>query len=324
MKLRKTLPKKKTQALKPAEIPKPFIEHAYELRRRLVYIVGSILLFSTLAYFVQQSIVNFLLSPSNGQQFIYTSPIGGINFLFSVCIYTGVVASIPIIVYQLLGFFKPLIKDQTLSSMVHYGYFSGVLAVAGFCFGYYLGLPAALHFLGKQFTNNQVHPLFTVQEYMSFLTIYLLGSALLFQLPIILLFINRIKPLSPRRLLSFERYVIVGSFIVAMIMAPTPNILNQLIIVVPILLMYNLSILLVRMINSRHMLPDKADNIPDSGAKHEEDRLPIPTVPKVAVPLGLTTMNPPRNSPQPLASPGFMIMDIRPPVYRPGGHASYP
>jgi len=217
----------------------------YELRRRLVYITASVLIFSVLAYFVQQQIVAFLLKPSHGQQFIYTSPGGGINFLFSVCMYVGIAASIPVIVYHVLSFFTPLIRVRTRRLLVRYSLISGVLAVTGFCFGYFLGLPAALHFLSNQFTTHQISALFTLQEYMNFLMIYLLGSALLFQLPIILLFTNRIKPLSPRKLLGAERYVIVAAFIIAMIMTPTTDIFNQSLIAVPIILMYNFSVLLV-------------------------------------------------------------------------------
>ncbi|HVX56162.1 MAG TPA: twin-arginine translocase subunit TatC [Candidatus Saccharimonadales bacterium] len=238
--------KRRSQRPEPvSDVTLPFIEHLYELRRRLVYVTASVLFFSVAAYFVQQQIVGFLLRPSHGQQFIYTSPGGGINFLFSVCMYVGIAASIPVIVYHVLGFLTPLVRAHTQRLLLRYSLISGALAVTGFCFGYFLGLPAALHFLSNQFTSHQIRALFTLQEYMNFLMIYLLGSALLFQLPIILLFIDRIKPLKPRRLLGAERYVIVAAFIIAMIMTPTTDIFNQSLIAVPIILIYNVSVLLI-------------------------------------------------------------------------------
>jgi sec-independent protein translocase protein TatC len=276
-------PKRRLQPLNPAEVSVPFVEHLYELRRRLIYIVASILFFSTVAYFVQQQIVNFLLRPSRGQQFIYTSPGGGINFLFTVCTYAGIAASTPVIIYQVLGFFAPLIRNQTRRSLIRYSYFSGGLGIIGFCFGYYVGLPAALHFLGNQFTTRQVHPLFTIQEYMSFLTIYLLGSVLLFQLPIILLFINRIKPLPPRKLLKAERYVIVAAFIIAMIMAPTPNVLDQLIIAGPVIVMFNVSVGLIWAINRR---PTHIAQLLEQDQQLQASRLRQPTVQLVASSMG--------------------------------------
>lgn len=249
--IRRKTQRKKAETSRLAEVTQPFIEHLYELRKRLIYIVGSIMLFSSLAYLVQQHIVSFLLNPSHHQQFIYTSPGGGINFLFTVCIYVGVAASMPIIVYQILAFLRPLIEDHVRRSVIYSSFYSALLAVVGFGFGYYIGLPAALHFLSHQFVTGQIHPLFTLQEYMSFLTIYLLGSMLLFQLPIVLIFINRIRPLRPRKLFKAERYVIVAAFIISMLMAPTANIFDQLIIAGPIIFMYNFTILLLWMINKR-------------------------------------------------------------------------
>lgn len=268
-----------------ADTSLPFIEHLYELRRRLIYIVASVLVFSTLAYFVQQQIVNFLLRPSKGQQFIYTSPAGGINFLFSVCLYVGVAASIPVIIYQVLGFFAPLTHAQTRRLIIRYSCFSAALAVLGFCLGYFVGLPGALHFLSNQFTTNQVHPLFTIQEYMNFLLIYLLGAALLFQLPIILLFTNRIRPLPPRKLLGAERYVIVAAFIIAMIMAPTPDIINQLIIVLPILFMYNLSIVLIWRVSRQSASPEYIAKLLEQDRQVQADRLQQSGLPLEADPL---------------------------------------
>jgi sec-independent protein translocase protein TatC len=237
-----------------------FLEHLHELRKRLIYVVASIVIFSTLAYFVQQKIVNFLLRPSHGQQFIYTSPGGGINFLFTICTYVGIALSIPVIIFQILGFFEPLIKGKTRKSIIKFSVFSVILAAIGFFFGYYVGLPSALHFLGSQFTTAQIHALFTLQEYLSFLTIYLVGSMLLFQLPIILLFINQIKPLPPKKLMGAERYVIVAAFIISMLMAPTPNVLDQLIIAGPIIIMFNLSVFIIWVINKKHS-PSTNSNI---------------------------------------------------------------
>ena len=80
---------------------------------------------------------------------------------------------------------------------------------------------------------------------MSFVTIYLIGSALIFQLPLIVVFINRIKPLRPSQLFGFERYVIAGAFIISMLMAPTINLVDQLILAGPIIIIYQLAIVLV-------------------------------------------------------------------------------
>ena len=246
--IRRTLPKKPDRA--------PFIEHLRELRTRLLYIVVTIMLAGTAAYFVQERIVNWLLAPSNNQQFIYTSPLGGIGFLFQVCTYVGIAISIPVVFYQLLLFLAPLMSDTTRRMLTGYALVSAVLAIIGVACGYYLGLPAALHYLSHQFLSNQIHPLFTIQEYMSFVTLYLLGSALLLQLPLVLVIVNRIHRLPPKGLLKGERYVIVAAFVISMVMVPTVNVINQLIIAIPIIAMYQIGIGLIWLEQRRHRRPE--------------------------------------------------------------------
>jgi sec-independent protein translocase protein TatC len=230
----------------------PLIEHLKELRRRLFIIALAIAIGSAAAYAFETQLINALLRPSHGQHFIYTSPMGGINFVFSVCIYVGIAISLPVIVYHFLQFLRPLMRYSTSRFIFIGSTISGLVAVMGIAFGYFIGLPAALHFLLHQFVTSQIQPLITIQAYLSFVTAYLLGSALMFQLPLFLIFINRIKPLQPKRLLHFERHIIVVAFIVGFIMNPTPNLIDQLLVVVPIILMYQLGILLIWFINRSH------------------------------------------------------------------------
>ncbi|SRR6266568_902635 len=226
----------------PSDRALPFIEHVYELRRRLSYIAISVAIFGAAAYGVERHVVSILLRPAHGQQFIYTSPGGGIDFLFRVCLYIGLTASIPIIIYQLLRYIEPLIKKESVHFIAWGSMASGILAIAGILYGYFWGLPAALHFLLHQFVTKQVQPLVTIQSYMSFVMVYMVGSALLFQVPLILLFINRIKPLKPQRLLHYERHVIAGALLIAAVMNPTPNIFALLLLAGPIILMYQAGI----------------------------------------------------------------------------------
>jgi sec-independent protein translocase protein TatC len=235
-----------------ADIRLPFIEHIRELRRRLFYIALSVLGVAFAAYAVQQRIVHILLAPAKGQHFIYTSPGGGIDFLFRVCIYTGIVVSIPLIIYQLLQYISPLFKDESTTRTIAIGsMISGVFAVLGVVFGYYVGMPAVLHFLFHQFTSQQIQPLITIQSYISFVTLYMLGSSLLLQVPLVLVFINRIKPLKPSGLIHQERWVILGAFVVSAIMNPTPNIISQLMVAGPIIIMYQVGIAIIWLRN-RH------------------------------------------------------------------------
>ncbi len=296
--------KTRTWQPKPVDNRRPFIEHLHELRKRAIYVATSVLVFGTLAYFVQQSIVGFLLKPARGQRFIYTSPGGGISFLFEVCTDVGLVLSLPVIVYQLLRFLEPLLDTQTHRLILRSAMVSALLGALGVAFGYQLGLPLALHFLGHQFTTTQIVPLFTISEYMSFVTIYLAGSALLFQLPLILVIINRIKPLSPRRLFKAERWVIAAAFIIAMLMAPTVNIIDQLVIAGPIILAYQVGIVLIWWTNRRSHRPKHVETLLAQDRVKQQQR-------QQRACTAVRTSNAAQVPPRPTCQPQYAVRPVR-------------
>lgn len=232
-----------------------FLEHLKELRGRLFWVVGFGLLASAAAYPFQQQILGALLAPLGNQHLYYLSPAGGFSFILKVCTYVGVAAAIPVAFYHLYKYLEPLMSGAK-KSLARYVGLSLVLAVAGVGFAYLVSLPAALHFLST-IGQGQVEAMLTADAYLSFVMSYLLGAALLFQLPLILLIINTIKPLTPRRLMGAQRYVVVAAFIIAAVISPTPDIINQAILAVPIVAMYQLGVVLV-WLQSRKQLQSTA------------------------------------------------------------------
>lgn len=271
----------------------PFLEHVHELRRRLFYIAISVTIFSCAAYGVEHTIVDLLLRPAEHQKFIYTSPGGGLDFLFRLCLYVGIACSIPVIVYQILRYLEPLLHFNTRRAVAWGSIASGILAAIGMVFGYFIGLPAALHFLLNQFVTAQIQPLLTIQSYMSFVTVYMLGSALLLQVPLILLIINRIKPLKPKKLLSFsvQRWVIVISIVGGALMNPNPNPVALFLVSSPMIVSYQAGVFMIWMINRKHHRPAKVKNLLQSDSQLRAERMqtaraskPLQAVPIAASP----------------------------------------
>jgi sec-independent protein translocase protein TatC len=242
----------RSQAHRPPQAEKvAFIAHVHELRKRLFYIAAAVGVFAGIAYSMENQLTAWLLGPAAGQQFIYTTPGGGFDFLFKLCLYGGVAASIPIIVYHIFRYINPLLKNESRRFMLGCTLWSSFLALAGIAFGYFVGLPAAMRFLLQNFSSDQISALITIQSYMSFVLVYLLGSALLFQLPLILILINRVKPLKPSMLMRQQRWVVLGAFIIGAIISPTPDIRNQALLSGPIILMYEMSIVIIWTLNRR-------------------------------------------------------------------------
>lgn len=250
---RRQQPKNQTKNSVKISDPKviTFSEHIQELRQRLFFIVAFLVLFTGIGFMLREQLTEILLRPAAEQQFIYTSPIGAFDFIFRISLYFGLAVTVPVLIYNLFQYLAPLLPKRSGSFVIKATIFSYVLAIAGVAFGYFLSLPAALSFLLNQFTTDQIEALLSIQEYMSFVMIYLVGFALLFQIPLVMLFLSKITPLQPKKLLSYQRFVIVGAFILAAILTPTVDVINMLIMAIPIIIMYQIGVILVLIYNRR-------------------------------------------------------------------------
>lgn len=222
---------------------KPFIDHVFELRQRFFWCFLFFLLASALGYTFHQTLLTWLLYPLK-QTLYYTSPGGGLNLVIQVCLLFGFFLSLPVFIYHIYRFIEPVFSHHTSHIITRLLISSIVLTILGICFAYFIALPAALFFLSG-FSTDQVKSLITTNEYFSFATHYLVGFVLLFHLPLILLGINYVSPLRTRQLLQKARLVIVISFIVAAIMTPTPDLFNQAIIALPVILLYYFSVCII-------------------------------------------------------------------------------
>lgn len=251
----------------------PFIVHIRELRKRLFYVAIAVGGGAALAYAVQAQLTTWLLQPAGNQQFIYTTPGGGFDFQFKLCVYAGLALGIPVIVYQLGRYLQPLIRQESTRFIRSLMLSSCLLAFVGISFGYFVGLPAAMHFLLQSFSSERISALITIQSYMSFVVAYLLGSALLFQLPLIMILINRLKPLQPRKLFFHQQWFLLGAFVAGAMVSPTPDIRNQLVLTGPIILTYELSIVLIWFIQKRQRRPRKVIQLLQQDEVAQSERL---------------------------------------------------
>lgn len=200
-----------------------------------------------IGYFFHQDILDVLIQPLD-QPIFYTSPSGGFEFVLQISLFFGFLLSLPVFVHQTIRFIEPALPKKFPHSVGVVLLSSIFLMSLGVCFAYFVSLPAALYFLNK-FATDQIQSLISTREYFTFLTRYLVGFGLIFQLPLIMIAVNAVHQMDIRTLLAKEKYIILASFIFAAILTPTPDVFNQLVMAVPIILLYQISILLVWWIN---------------------------------------------------------------------------
>ncbi len=220
-------------------------EHFREFSYRFYWWALSFVLGSYLGYFKYDTLLTWLIAPLKRPLF-YTSPIGGFEAVFGVSLLFGFLFSLPVLTYHLIKFIEPVNDKIKSKKIIGYAMISVILAAMGIAVSDYLVFPATLNFLSK-FGSNQLESLISTRDYFAFVTKYLLGFAILFQLPLVIYLINLFTPVSPKSLLKQFKYVFAASFLIAAILTPTPDFINQSIMATPIILLYLISILILYM-----------------------------------------------------------------------------
>ncbi len=300
-KRRVTKRSKDTTSADTAAVP-TLMDHLKELQGRLFSTVLVFLLTSSAAYPFFGVVTEFLMAPlKQGQELVYLTPGGAFSFILKVCIYIGLVGTLPVIIFHAYRFFMPAVRQVMLRTVLGYTLASFALAVTGLLFAYYVSLPAALQFL-TGFDLNHINPMLTIDSYFSFIMTYMLAGALLFQLPLIMLIINSAKPLTPSKLMKAQGKIILGSFIVAAVISPTPDAVNQTILASPMVVMYQLGIIMIAIKNRKRKRPVEARVV----VSQQHSAAVLAPLPRPVAPV-LTTA---RLAPRPIRKTPSKVMDI--------------
>jgi sec-independent protein translocase protein TatC len=176
---------------------------------------------------------------------IFTKPTEMIVTVFKVALYAGLGLAMPIIIYELIGFIMPALLPHEKRYIYILLPAISFFFIAGVTFSYLLMLPLAAQFLFT-FGSEIAQPLPAIADYINFATTILFVAGLTFQTPIIIYFLARIKVVNVPKLKTFRRYAIVLAFIIAALVTPTPDPINQTIVALPIIILYELGIIFAR------------------------------------------------------------------------------
>lgn len=258
-----------------------FAEHIHELRRRLTWPALILVIGATAGFIFHNAIIMFLQAPLH-QTLYYTTPAGGFNFIMKVCFILGITLAVPALIYNIISFIEPAVDKKITKRLITLvTALSLTLGLAGAAFAYYAALPMSLKFFGNVNVAG-IKPLISADDYLNF-TLTCIGTfILLFQIPLLVLFINHIKPMSPRKLLKYEKYVIVGSLAIALILPFSYDPLTQFLIALPMIALYNLSIVFVWMANRERRKFRKQRLAAEMYAKQPKPQPILPPAPVVA------------------------------------------
>lgn len=229
------------------------VEHLHELRRRLFTVSIVLIVGMIVGYIFRNTFIEWGSRPLNLPLY-YNNPAGGLQFVLQVCFGVGIACALPFVIYNLIRFVEPAFGGKSLGRFKAFGLMiiSSILGLAGILFAYYIILPMSFRFFGD-FNVGGIKPLISTGEYFSFTAACLIIFALIFQIPLLLLFFNSMKRFPPGKLRQYWRHTYVGSFVVALVLPFTYDPVTQFVVAIPIIVLYEISAFLLWLINRGKM-----------------------------------------------------------------------
>jgi sec-independent protein translocase protein TatC len=171
-----------------------------------------------------------------------TSVAGQFTTFFSVILIGGFIIAFPYVFWQFWKFVKPALTKKELQKTRGVIFWVSLLFFTGVLFGYFVITPYAINFFAKFQLDKNIENRWTIGSYFDIMTPLILGSGLTFQLPLAMFFLAKIGIVSATILRKVRKYAIVIIFIVAAFITPGPDVISQVIVAVPLLLLYEISI----------------------------------------------------------------------------------
>lgn len=226
------------------------VEHLSELRHRVFIGLGSLIPGFVVAFVFHERIIEWLKAPlPDDKELITLGVTEPFTTAVKVAALTAIAVALPILLWQIWSFLAPAVEENIQRVLVGFVAFGTALFVAGVAFSYYIVMPKALTFL-----TNFGEDLFEVQirasYYFSFVTMMMLATGLAFQMPIFLLALARLGVLSSAKLRRNRRFALVGLLAFA-ILLPTVDPVSLALEVVPLFVLFELSIWLIAMMERR-------------------------------------------------------------------------
>ena len=234
-------------------------DHLEELRKRLIFAFIAIAVFTVVAYFFSEDLFRLLMAPLLGVMpaesgLIFTSLTETFFTYLKISLLAGFFAASPVVIYQIWRFSAPGLYANEKRYVFPFVFFASIFFVGGAMFGYFIVFPFGFKFF-MGFATDFITPMPTVKEYFSFSVRLLFAFGVVFELPVVTAFLASIGLVNAKTLAAKRKFAVLGSFVVAAVLTP-PDVVSQLMMAGPIIILYELSIIVARICGRK-----KAENV---------------------------------------------------------------
>ncbi|WP_022853540.1 twin-arginine translocase subunit TatC [Thermodesulfatator atlanticus] len=231
----------------------PLTEHLAELRDRIIKSLLAVVVCAAICYWQIDRVLYFLLAPllpilhEENAKVIFTAYQEAFFSYIKLALIAGAMLASPFILFQAWRFVAPGLYEHERRFALPMVLFSCVAFLGGAAFAYFIVFPKAFLFLAT-FAGPDLRLIPTLKDYLSFSLRLMAVFGIAFQVPVALTVASRLGLITAKQLKGFRRYAILGAFILAAILTPTPDIVNQLFLAIPLVLLYEFSIFLVALV----------------------------------------------------------------------------
>jgi sec-independent protein translocase protein TatC len=256
-----------------------FMDHLEELRWLLVRSSLAIVIVAIGAFFVSDFIFNDIIFGPKDPNFVTyqyfchlskaigvesfcvtelpfviqnTDVEGQVSLLIWTCITVGFIVAFPYILWEFWKFIKPALYEKEQKNAKSFMFVTSFLFFLGVLFGYYVIVPMSINFFATFTVSPEIKNEFNVQSYIGMIKTSVVACGLFFELPIIIYFLTKLRLVTPKFLRDHRRYAIVLVLVLAAIVTP-PDVVSQTIVAIPLLLLYEISILISAVVHKKQL-----------------------------------------------------------------------
>ena len=213
-------------------------EHLGELRRRILHSLAALAAGTLVSSFYIDEIVAVLTAPATN--LYYMRPAEAFFIYIKIALACGVLLAAPVLFYEMWAFLVPALTGRERSALMLFVPSSVLLFWAGIAFAYFFVFPQGLHFF-TTFAGGNIAPMLSIESYLDFFLF-------IFNLPMVLIVLAQMGVVTSALLKRGRRYMVVASFILAAIITPTPDVVTQTLLAVPMILLYEGSRVFIKLV----------------------------------------------------------------------------
>jgi sec-independent protein translocase protein TatC len=230
----------------------PFMEHLGELRTRIMRSLVALLIGLAIAFPFSQRVVDWLARPivKSGNTLVFLAVTEAFWVKMKVALFAGLFLASPAILWQVWRFVSPGLHAQEKKYAVPFVVIGSLLFIGGGAFSLLVVTPRAVAFL-LSYAGPGLQPMISIGSYFDFLLKFTLAFGAVFEVPLALTLASRMGLVTPKGLAKNRKYAILGAFVAAAILTPTPDMINQSLMAGPIIILYEIGIVCARIFGRR-------------------------------------------------------------------------